>query len=506
MNAVSLRGTGTDPAGGSGVAHAAVPAPARTGSWPILIAIVAVGVVLRAIGLNSGLWQDEVYALVETIRPSLLRIVSTYPADTHHPLYSVLAHMSIGVFGEAPWTARLPALLFGVATIPALYALGRRVGTRTEALLACMVLAVSYHHVWFSQNARGYTALAFFAVLCAYFLLRGIEDGRARWFGLYALCVALGAYTHLTLVFMALAHAAVCAWLTFGPHRHRRIRDWRLPVIAFGGGALLTIALYLPMLDEVLWWFLHRPSNLVGASTPSWALVEGLRVLALGAGLHTGVLLGAAAVFLAGLASFWRRDPAIVGLFMLPAVATLAGALLTRGTMYPRFFFYLAGFLLLIAVRGALVTGGWLGGRLLPARHRDRRELIGWAMVGVMIFGTARSLGYNYRYPKQDFAATVAWLDEARRGGEDVVIAGASYVYTDYYRRDWPVLADVGALDSLRRDGRGLWAVYMQPRYIELAAPGLVAAIEEACVERRTFHGTVGGGDIIVCRIAPLRP
>src|SRR5438034_884751 len=79
--------------------------------------------------------------------------------------FARLAHVSIAALGDQAWSLRLPATLFGVVTIPALYFLAREFAGRTEALFGCLLLTVSYHHVWFSQNARGYTLLAFLAVL-----------------------------------------------------------------------------------------------------------------------------------------------------------------------------------------------------------------------------------------------------------------------------------------------------------------------------------------------------
>ncbi|MFP5354733.1 MAG: hypothetical protein ACLGIK_06190, partial [Gemmatimonadota bacterium] len=125
------------------------------------VVLVALGA--RLIGVNSGLWIDEIYSLVHSFRAPVRGILTEYWADNHHPLYALLAHASRAAFGEAPWSVRLPAVLFGVAAIPALLALGVRVASRGEALLASLLLTVSYHHVWFSQNARGYSAIAFFA-------------------------------------------------------------------------------------------------------------------------------------------------------------------------------------------------------------------------------------------------------------------------------------------------------------------------------------------------------
>src|SRR5829696_6498101 len=117
--------------------------------------ITVAAVVLRVIGLDHGLWYDEIVTLVQSVRPSLSTIVTQFPGANNHPLYSVAAHLSVAAFGEEAWSVRLPAMLFGVATVPLLFWLGSAVSDRREALLGAALLAVSYHHIWFSQNARG---------------------------------------------------------------------------------------------------------------------------------------------------------------------------------------------------------------------------------------------------------------------------------------------------------------------------------------------------------------
>jgi mannosyltransferase len=118
----------------------------------VLIAIAAVAAVLRAISLNDGLWFDEILTLVLFARPPLERIVTEYPNSNNHPLYSILAHVSMAGFGEHAWSLRLPAMIFGVAAVPAVYAVARLVSDRRESLLAAALMAVSYHAVWFRRT------------------------------------------------------------------------------------------------------------------------------------------------------------------------------------------------------------------------------------------------------------------------------------------------------------------------------------------------------------------
>src|SRR5947207_1375145 len=86
--------------------------------------LTIVAAIFRLIALNRGLWFDEIVTLVESVRLPLAQIVTAYPGTNNHPLYAVLAHASIGLFGEHVWSLRLPAVVFGVISVPMIYWLG----------------------------------------------------------------------------------------------------------------------------------------------------------------------------------------------------------------------------------------------------------------------------------------------------------------------------------------------------------------------------------------------
>jgi 4-amino-4-deoxy-L-arabinose transferase-like glycosyltransferase len=91
--------------------------------------ILILACVLRVIGLNAGLWYDEIDTLVHYVRPSFFDLITHYPSLNHHVLYSLQAKASILVFGESAWALRLPAFLFGMASIWALWLVAKQVSS-----------------------------------------------------------------------------------------------------------------------------------------------------------------------------------------------------------------------------------------------------------------------------------------------------------------------------------------------------------------------------------------
>ena len=469
-----------------------------------LLAIVAVAVVVRAYHLGSGYWIDEIYAVQNSFRLSFADIVSTYRGDYHHPLYALAARSALVVFGESPWALRLPALIFGVVAIPATYLVARLALSRRESLLASLVLAVSYHHVWFSQNARGYTLVALLALLGTWTLVRLLETGSWRLAFAYALIAALGAYTHITMVFVAVGHALVAGLLLVFPEGDRPRIRWTVAAAAFVLAAVMTILLYAPMLGEVTDFFLNKPSALRGTSTPAWALREAIRVLLVGIGAPAAiagaiVLAAGAAVGIAGFVSILRRRRALGLAMVIAPLVMLGGALAGRGTMYPRFFFFMAGLAVIVVVRGFFVASEALA-RLQPAMSAS---VAGTLLVSLLAGANAASLSYNYRYPKQDFTGAMDFVLRSRAAGDAVAFAGVpGDPYRTLYGQPWPTVQSVADLEAVRGAGR-TWLIYTFPRYLEAGSPDLAGIVRRECHERAVFRGTVGGGDMIICTLEP---
>jgi hypothetical protein len=459
-----------------------------------IVALVALAVVVRIPGLNSGLWYDEIVTLVESARPTLGQIVSAFPDSNNHPLYSLLAHLSMSAFGEHVWTVRLPAVAFGVASVPALYYLGAAVTSRLEALLAAMLLAVSYQGVWFSQNARGYSALLFFAIVSTTLFLRMRHRRERSLRFAYAVAVGLGLYTHLTMLFVAAAHGAIWAgqaWTAVEVSDRRR--QIRTAVAALGGAALIGAALYAPVAPQVYKFFAGARHAAASVATPKWAVVEALRGLQIGFGV-----LGVAMAFgfvLLGTLSYRRDDPLVPWVFLLPGAVTAVALLAMRAPIRPRFFFAFFGFALLLLVRGAVRVG-----RMAPrvvAAHKGAGDAIGTTVVVLIAVVSVWSLRFNYRFPKQDFDGAKTFIGTHRHAPEPVGTGGlATYPYSRYFQLPWTPIENVEQLARLRKDSSRAWVVYSFPEYMD---PALVKELEHACATARVFQGTVGGGDVVVC-------
>jgi hypothetical protein len=358
-------------------------------------------------------------------------------------------------------------------------------------------MAASYHHIWFSQNARGYTALAFFAMAGTWLFLRGWRSGRRWCFVGYGVISALGVYTHLTMAFVVAGQAVAVGWEAWKTPAARR----RLPAAAagFGLAAAGAIGLYAPMAADVYAFFSGPPLETAAVATPSWAVLETVRGLRLGLGA-AGALV-AAGTFALGLWSFWKQDAFVTSLFVLPGAVATVALVVMQSPVRPRFFFFLSGFAILLVIRGTTVAGR-LVAQAVPHGSGDPSRLATGA-AGVMILTSVVSLPYGYRYPKQDYESAMQFVDRIATADTPITTAGlAVYPYRAYYGRPWRPLDTESDLREVRSAGRETILVYSFPEYTD---PALMQAIARACRPLKTFPATVAGGDIVVCVLPALQ-
>ncbi len=284
------------------------PRPLGRGEVLCLLAILALAAALRVPGIDTDLWLDEVMLLTDGVRLPLPRLLSEFSSETVHVLYALAAKLSLGVLGESAAAPRLPAAILGVLSIWAVWWLGRTWMSPREGLLAAALTAVSFSHVWFSQNARGYTGLLLATLLSTGLYLRARHGGGNLAWMANTVTILLGMWIHLTMVFVALAHAAVALADRFWA-RTRHPIGWK-PLGAIVLAGLLTLLVYASALPGMSAFFLDRvtrPPRTSQFRGPQYLAYQVLDRFA-GANLGLAVTFGAGILLAIGAVSLWRRD------------------------------------------------------------------------------------------------------------------------------------------------------------------------------------------------------
>jgi mannosyltransferase len=148
----------------------------------LVIIITLIGGWLRVYLLaKNGLWLDEAFSvwLASHSVPDILQWAARI--DQHPPLYYLLLHFWMSRYGDTPYYVRLLSVLFGAATIPVIYLIGKRISGVLMGLMAAIFLALSLFNIYYAQETRMYTLLTFNAAVAIYALVRQFTDPRTVW-------------------------------------------------------------------------------------------------------------------------------------------------------------------------------------------------------------------------------------------------------------------------------------------------------------------------------------
>lgn len=291
---------------------------------------------------TPALWADELatWGAVRLSWGQLLKLEGSVDAVLA-PYYAVMKAYA-AVAGTSTVALRLPALLAVAGTAAVVFALGKRVGGLWTGVVAGLLFAVTPVVSRYAQEARSYAIVMFFAALAVLCLIRLFERASIPRMLAYAAAAGCAGLFHpLSGLFLLAAHAGAVAWVHF-----RKQADGWGTTVRWGVAAF---AAALPAL-ALAWWASDQTAQvswigLVGADV-LWAFPAGLFGAAVVGGILIGLALvgvrpGPAFVALAATAflpvvlmlSVGAITPIWVAryaLFVVPAVAVLAGAAATR--------------------------------------------------------------------------------------------------------------------------------------------------------------------------------
>jgi MFS family permease len=191
---------------------------------------------------TGPLWLDEALS-VSIAKLPLHSLTDALRHDGSPPLYYLLLHWWVAVFGDGPVAARALSGVVSVATVPAAYLFGRTAsGSRRTGAVVAVLVATSPFAARYGSEARMY---ALVQLLCALGGLAVIRYVRTRTWGsalAVALCSGLVVLTHYWALYLVAAVAGLLALR----------RDWRAVGAVAAGGVL-----FVPWLPSFLYQLAH---------------------------------------------------------------------------------------------------------------------------------------------------------------------------------------------------------------------------------------------------------
>ncbi|MDW5500612.1 glycosyltransferase family 39 protein [Serratia proteamaculans] len=177
--------------------------------------IVMFSAVIRFISLTDKyFWCDEASSVL-TSRYDLSALLYHASFDVHPPLYYLLLHGWMLLFGEGILAVRSLSLLFGVITVALAIRFTRWLANERAALLAGGLMAIMPMAVRYSQEARMYALMGMLIIAATMALIMWLKaPTHRRYLALYALLMTLSFYTHYFTIFALITHWIVLSVLS----------------------------------------------------------------------------------------------------------------------------------------------------------------------------------------------------------------------------------------------------------------------------------------------------
>jgi hypothetical protein len=175
---------------------------------------------------------------------------------------------------------------------------------------------------------------------------------------------------------------------------------------------------------------------------------------------------------------------------LLPALVSGAALLLLQHNLWPRFFFFSAGFAVLILVRGGFALTEWW----LPARV----QWIAPVVTALVVLASATTVPKAWS-PKQDYSGAMTWIDRMAAPADAVVTVDLTrYPYQAFYRKPYQPVDSLAVLERVEQTHPRTWVLYTFPIRLAVVQPGIWERLEQQYRVAARFPGTVGGGAIVI--------
>ncbi len=460
-------------------------------------ALLATAAFLRLWDLGSAdVWVDEANAVL-IARGPLAQLCDRLALDSSPPLFYLLLHAWIGLFGDGEAIVRLPSALAGIALVAAIWRVGSLAVSPAAGWWAGWLAALAPVALQHARQARMYSLLPLLALLSCAFLVRALREGRARDHAAWVGTTLLALYLHnmalhllpLQALLIALAGAPRPRWLALGaaaiaggyaplvPLLRSQLANpdhyaWLEPLWRSWGphGAVArTLGAFSPGADYLLY---------VVPGRPDWRWIPASLCAALGGW---------------GARSLWKRrgELGALGALWIPAflVVPAASALVLSALGRPHYVpsrvdqLFFPAFALLV------------GAGIAAMQPRALRVSLGFALCAIAVITSLAAYREAGRLAPVGDRALAQAIAREHRPGEVILCTSLTRASLAYY------LGPAGIEESLisypRDTARHLGA--QNDARLLVDAKGLDRELEEVLAEARAR--TAAGGRLFVVRV-----
>lgn len=436
-----------------------------------LILILILSFSLRVFLLDfESLWLDE-GSSIRFAKLGVAEIFKSTQTDAHPPLYYLLLHFWIKIFGDSDFSIRFPSVIFGFLAVLAVYKFCFEFWSKEVALMSSPLMGISTFQVFYSQEARMYSLLCLLSILSFFYFMKILKEGRFKFYILYSVVNVFLVYTHLYSFFVLFAHMV---YVIFA--ERKKLKGFVLSFIFVFMFYIPRFLIVLNQAKNVLLsgeFWLPRPGFLdllktlaqfAGATYPMprddmgnvilWRFIAEY----LSAGVLLVMMIGLAFLSVFKFGKFHHDKSKVYAVLLLWFFSPILIPFILSQFMTPFYFTRYA-----IASSVALYVLVSIGLENFNSDLKTR-------LLGLMIFLSVVNLAWYYGKTNKEQWREVVKFIEAEAGDEDLVIA-SKYVFYHYVKKkeldtfEFPDVGEterreiIGKLRSLMPKYKRIWLV-----------------------------------------------
>jgi len=228
----------------------------------ITLLLITANLIFKGLFLASNsIAGDEPFSIFHA-QMDVSTIIEVISKGNNPPLYELILHFWIKLFGVSELSTRLPSLIFSSITAGFIYKIGRNHFDKFVGIIASLLFILSNYQVLLAHESRVYTLVGMLTAISMFYFIEFITKSKNRNISLIVLIASniFLIYSHYLSFFVLVVQ------LMFLLSKSDLRAKFKREILTAAG---VIFIFYLPNLNVLIWRFQDSSSNGTWIKTPN---------------------------------------------------------------------------------------------------------------------------------------------------------------------------------------------------------------------------------------------